>query len=242
MPVKSKQALSRPAIARAWGTSPQYVSKIRGQCLRSGDPMPEFRTPKEAADWYATRRQRSVTGDQGGGYSGSSAPAGGDSSLEIPTLDEMMSQLQTGSFDEMMVEHAERVPVAAYNLYLQAVRAGNDAQVSQRIKNWGEATKQAAAVREKFVELQEKTGQLLPMDIMLDVVGEVLQAIVYALDTMGAVYAAKANPENPERAKSVLNAAADAIKKRILESEDRVRDEVFSRREFVESKTSEDAS
>lgn len=205
--------------------------------------MPEFRTAKEAADWYASRRQRSVGGEQGGGSNGSgygSTPtAGGDNSVEILSLDDIMAQLQTGSFDELMVEHAERVPVAAYNLYLQAVRAGNDAQVSQRIKNWGEASKQASAVREKFVELQEKTGQLLPMDIMLDVVGEVLQAIVYAMDTLGSKYAAKANPENPELAKDVLNKAADEIKQRILESEDRVRTEVFSRREFVESKTRE---
>jgi hypothetical protein len=77
------------------------------------------------------------------------------------------------------------------------------------------------------------------MDIMLDVVGEILQALVYALDTLDSKYAKKANPENPELAKAVLNKAADEIKQRVLESEERVRSEVFSRREVVESKTRE---
>jgi hypothetical protein len=205
--------------------------------------MPEFRTQKEAREWYAGRKMRNSGVSfpaQMGKVAGSANGGGCDSAADFTPLNEMMAKVRNGDFDAIMVEHAEQVPVAAYDLYLQATRAGNDAQVSVRIKNWGEASKQAAAVREKFIELQEKTGQLLPMDIMLDVVGTILQAIVSSLDTMGSRIAKQANPENPDLALRVINEAIDEVKGRVNESKARVKAEILSRRDFVDAKTQEE--
>lgn len=231
--------LTGQEIAKAWGTSPQYVSKVRGQCSRSGEPMPDFRTAKEAKAWYASRRQRSP-GDPVGE---APAPVAGGlcDGAEILSLSEMVARLENEDFDEIMVEHAQRVPIAAYRLYLQAVEAGNDTQVSQRIKNWGEAAKQAAAIREKFIEVQERNGQLLSLDIVMDVVGGLLQALVQALDTGGQKYAKRANPENPAVAQAAIHAFVDDIKRRVCESEARIREEVFNRTREIRERFDESA-
>lgn len=189
--------------------------------------MPAFHSLEEADIWRAEncRAPKTHIGKK------TTAP---ENKLDLSDMEPAPDGL---SFDELMVWHAEQVPIAAHRLYLQAVEAKNDAQVSVRIKNWGEASKQAAAVREKFIALQEESGQLLPMDIMLDVVTEIFGSLVYAIDTMGERYATKANPENPEIAKTALEAAADEIKMRVSESDTRIQSEVINRRDSIAAKT-----
>lgn len=200
--VNTAHRLSGKALAEHWGCSDAYVSKLRHK-----HGMPEFATPEEADVWRARFRQRSNVRSERAPTSPANAEVPPDEPIDV----EAVLAAAGGDFDAAMIKHAEEVPILAYALYQAAIRRGNDALVSVRVKNWGEAAKQAGLVREKFLEIQEKTRALIHLDEVLNVLGTELQALRVAMLKLGERHAAAANPENPPLAKAVIDAGVDAV-------------------------------
>lgn len=114
-------------------------------------------------------------------------------------------------FDGLMLEHAQRVPQIAYGLFERAAATGLASVVSASTKNWHEASRAAADVRERFVNVQERTRALLPLDEVMDIVGTELQAVRSAIAKHGERCAAAANPADPALARKVIDDDIDTI-------------------------------
>lgn len=131
-------------------------------------------------------------------------------------------------FDSLMIEHAERVPQIAFGLLELKQKTGVPTAIAAATENWGQSVKAAAAVRERFLDLQERTRALIQLDAVMDIVGTELQALRSHLDKLGDKIGALANPENPTLAAGVINTAVD----RIYELMEQV--EAAARKEFGE--------
>lgn len=222
--------LKKKDIAAAWGTSPQYVSKFSGKCARSGSPMPEFRTPAEAKAWYASRRQRGA--DRSGQVDGTC-----DSSADYAPLEEEKARRAGRDFDELMLEDAEEVVLLAKRRYRMAVDGGSDAQAAVWLKHWNEASKNAASQRERWLQVQEKSGRLIQLDIAMDITVATLRDVRSALDNAGERCATRANPERPELAKMVFDEEMDRIVVRISEGTDKLQADFLGRQKVVDRKS-----
>jgi len=213
-----------------WQVSAPYLSK-----LRNTKGMPEFKSLADADRWreeHAPANARRQDAALRSKYHSSPAPS--SSEINLDDTEEF-----DGDFDALVVMQSQQVTTAAFKLYMDSVRNGNDGQVSVRIKNWGEAAKQSSIVREKFLTLQEQAAILLPIDIVMDVVGNQLQSVVSRLDSMGTRIAKKANPDNPELALQVINEATDADKNLIYEAREQVKESIMKRIDYVEQKVEE---
>lgn len=114
-------------------------------------------------------------------------------------------------FDRLMPEKAERVAQIAYGLFERAAQTGQPALVSAATKNFHEAARAASDVRARFIEIQERTRVLLPLDEVMDILGTELQAVRAALAKHGERVAAAANPSDPGLAQRVVDADIDQI-------------------------------
>ena len=131
---------------------------------------------------------------------------------ERSRLIDVKSFIETGEdFDQLMIGHAENVPQVAYGLYLLACQEGAPGEISAATKNWHEAAKAGAAIRTEFLDLQERTRALIQLDIVLDIIGTELQAVRAALLKLGERCANDANPQDPGKARTVIDAAVDRI-------------------------------
>lgn len=184
---------SRSSLAAIWGCSPQYVSKLK---KRWGGHLPKFASKEEAISWFAARKQRCA-----------GKPAAPKKTE--PDGEDYQPANPEEPFEETVIRHAEEVPVLAYALYRKAVAQGDDALVSVRIKNWGEASKQAGLIRRQFLALQEQARESVAIDDVISVLSGPLQEIISRVAKTGARCAATIAPENPETCKSVLDADAD---------------------------------
>lgn len=217
-----KQAIKAQTIAEHWGVSAGYISQ-----LKKNKGMPAFHSLEQADAWRAANCAPSRKGKQ---KASAADPA--------PALDlDKYTGEASGDFVIDMLGFVENAARVAYARYMAVMEAGQDHLVASSLKNFSEATKQAAALRENFLELQEKAGDLLPVDIILDVTFTILQALDSSLDGFGRRYAKSANPENPELALQVMNDGIDKVKKRLAESRERITGEIMNRRETVEEKT-----
>ncbi|MDV7402875.1 hypothetical protein RZS08_66240, partial [Arthrospira platensis SPKY1] len=68
-----------------------------------------------------------------------------------------------------MLRQSQAIPKHAYELFESAVRDGDDALIGVRIKNWSEAAKQAGDARKQYLNLQERTRQLISVGHALEV-------------------------------------------------------------------------
>jgi hypothetical protein len=116
-----------------------------------------------------------------------------------------------GNFNELMIRHAEELPQIAYGLLKLKTSAGEPGAIAAATRNWHEASKAAADVLEKFVALQKETRALISIDEVEDVVGTELQEIRTGLIKLGERAANAANPDNPQLAKKVIDAAIDDL-------------------------------
>lgn len=114
-------------------------------------------------------------------------------------------------FDALMIEHAEELPQIAFGLYRRAAQRGEPGAISAATKNWHEASKAAADVREKFVALQKETRALIPIDDVEDVVATELREVAKFLRRLGLRCAPAANPADPAQAQRAIDAAVDEL-------------------------------
>jgi len=114
-------------------------------------------------------------------------------------------------FDALMIEHAEELPQIAFGLYRRAAQRGEPGAISAATKNWHEASKAAADVREKFIALQKETRALIPIDDVEDVVATELREVAKFLRRLGLRCAPAANPADPGLAQRAIDAAVDEL-------------------------------
>lgn len=224
--IMSEEKPIRPAeIARHWNVSPPYLSK-----LRSKKGMPDFFTFEQADAWRAlnappkaaleTTRQNPapVAGKNIADQKAPQPPEG----IEAQVVDIRAFVEAGGDFDAIMIRHAEEVPQIAYGLYKLACASNRPDAVRNATANWSDAAKAAAAVREKFLEIQEKSRALIPLDVVMDILGTELQAVRTLLLKLGTLYGTKANPQNPTLAAGVIDEAVNEVFRRFGQSEERV--------------------
>lgn len=216
--------LTNAALASHWGTSRPYVSKLKRAIADGGKAMPEFFSTEEADTWRAVNAPAKPTqsfaqnstesGKNIGGASGTTTRRGKNNERARAPIIDVTEIIRRGAgkdFDSLMIQQAEHVPQIAYGLYELACGRGNSAEISFANKNWHEAAKAAAAVRASFLELQEKTRALITLDEVMDIVGTEMQPARAAFRKLGERHASAANPENPELAHRVIDAAVDKV-------------------------------
>ncbi len=212
-------------LARHWNVSQAYVSKLRRPTERGGKAMPAFSTLAEADNWRAVNappnspqsfsQNSTERGKKNGGAFGTTTERRKNNATnghgKIVDITQFLLRGAGEDFDALMIRQAEEKPQIASGLCDLACAGGNSAEISAALKNWHEAAKASAAVRGSFLDLQEKTRALLPLDEVMDIAGTELQAVRQAMDKLGERYAAAANPENPTLAKQVIDGAVDKI-------------------------------
>jgi len=112
-------------------------------------------------------------------------------------------------FDALMIRQAEELPQIAHGLMRKKAALGEAGAISAAIKNWHEASKAAADVREKFIAIQQETRALIPIDDVEDVVATELREVRKVLRKLGARVAAAANPDNPPLAQRAVDTGVD---------------------------------
>jgi hypothetical protein len=108
-----------------------------------------------------------------------------------------------------MVEDAEAMPKIARGLFDRACRNLNIAEIANFLKIWNDAAGKSAEIRQRFLDLKERTRALIAMDDVEDVLGTELQALRSTMMRLGTTHAARANPADPALAQTVIDAAVD---------------------------------
>jgi hypothetical protein len=212
-------------LARHWRCSPAYITKLKHAASAGGKGMPDFTSLEEADTWRSVHappkpgNHPSLNGDHGGGKNsdigstttGKDKPRGlSDKIIDIAQF------IRSGkNFESMMIEDAEHVPQIAFGLFELASKEGNSSEISAASKNWHECSKAAAAVRNEFLDLQERTGALISLDETMDVIGMELQAVRGGLLKLGERLANQANPQDPALARRVIDLGVDGIFRQI---------------------------
>jgi hypothetical protein len=140
---------------------------------------------------------------------------------------------KTSDFDGLMLEQAQAVPQLAYGLFTLAAKTGDPVEVAAAIKNYADAGRHAAVVREKFLETQEKSRALLSLDEVEDVVGTGLQELRNLLMKQGERVAGGLQAQLPAEMVVLVQQAIDADVDRIFLKLSAVPDR--ARRELVAS-------
>ena len=237
----SEQKPIKPAdLARHFGCSPAYISKLRLPVGDGGKAMPDFFTLEDADTWRSIhappklRRRGSaeppspigekltppaenfvpIPGTTTSTPNPPPAPAGtkGKQVEGGGTVIDVRAFIQSGvDFDALMIANAETVPQVAYGLYLRACESGNPVAIASALANWNDAMKAAATARAAFITVQERTRALLPLDQVMDIVGTELQAVRSDLSKLGERFGAIANPKDPEVGRHAIDAAVDSV-------------------------------
>jgi hypothetical protein len=209
-------------LARHWRCSPAYITKLKHLPSEGGKGMPDFTSLEAADSWRAVNAPPKPGNDPslfGGKQSGeknsdfSLTTTGKKNPIEISgKIIDIAQFIRNGrNFESLMIEDAEKVPQIAFGLFQLASKEGNSAEISAASKNWHECSKAAAAVRNEFLDLQERTGTLISLDEVMDVIGMELQAVRGALLKLGERLANQANPQDPAQARRVIDFGIDGI-------------------------------
>ncbi|MEM0966112.1 MAG: hypothetical protein AAGJ81_08200 [Verrucomicrobiota bacterium] len=195
----SGEAVSRmiqgKELAKHWGVSPAMVSK-----LKSKKNMPAFSSLDQADEWARKHHPAILNGSVG-----VTAPG------VIINFEEIKAGAEGKEFEDVILGHAEEIPLIAHRLYQQAAEQGSVHRLTQSLDLWNKSAKVAGEQRLQWLAIQEKSGMLLDLDRVLDVVGNVFQPHRSELLTLPSAIAVEANPENPGLAKAVIEKAIQAI-------------------------------
>jgi len=189
-------------IARVLGLSRAAVCKA----VAKGMPTDSI----EAAKAWRDARPRSRLSAKERAEIEATTPSGKTPAPAMPALPPTPTKLPDGDYNEIMVPQAGIVTLTAFQFYEAALRTGNTTLIAAAIKNWGEAGKVAGAVRERFIDLQEREKKLIGFDeVMCACAGEVAEWRRMLL-SLGARLTGRITPE----AARIVDAAVDEIMKR----------------------------
>jgi hypothetical protein len=252
--MSEEKPIRKADLARHWRVSPPYITKLvkkKGMpCftdLASADawravnapPKPSNQKPIEASMENGIEADKKIAVFSGttkapeskqapGPESASGTPQGLPPNTNPPAeVIDVLAFIRTDKdFDALMIEQAERVPQIAYGLFLRASNRCNPAEIAAANKNWHESAKAAAAVRGEFLSLQERTGTLIPLDRVMDIVGTEMQALRAALAKFGERCGPIANPADPLLAQRAIDAGIDRLLQLMVSVESRAAKEL----------------
>jgi hypothetical protein len=121
-------------------------------------------------------------------------------------------EAEAGDFDALMVTQAEIVLTSAFQLYQEAILIGSGPAVAQALRNWGEAGKAAASIRERFLQTREKARQLVDIDEVMAGVGIEVCEWRRLYDTLGNRLAGRITPEDVK----IVNAEIERVKRDLM--------------------------
>lgn len=233
------QPIKRAEIARHWGVSPAYVTitlkrhggaDLEFATLDEADRWRAVHAPAKPAGaskraMFAGEHPQSSPentaedGEKNRGLPGTTSEpsrstrgrGGNNGNSHGARLNVSAFVSADDDFDAVMLKQAERVPQIAYGLYELACGRADSVEIANATRNWNNAAKASATVREKYLEIQERTRALIPLDLVMDIVGTELQAVRSVMLKLGERYAARANPADPTLAKAVIDEAVDAV-------------------------------
>lgn len=222
----------KPAeLARHWGVGPSYVSNLRGR------GMPDFES-FEAADLWRLEKCPPRARRNGRCSATSTAPGvvvvenspqhhnnTGQGRAPLEPIDTRQFLAAAGAdFDALMVKQAEDTAQIAHGLYLKACERQDVVAIAGALRNWNEAARQAADVRERFMGMQQKAKLLAPVDKIMDVIGVQLQEVRLMLTGMGARIGPDANPSDPSLAQRIIDAEIDRVFAQLATATEEIQD------------------
>jgi hypothetical protein len=233
--------IKRAEIARHWGVSPAYVTitlkrhgaqDLEFDTLEAADRWRAVHAPpnpKRASDRalfagehdQSSSKNQAETAEKNRGLPGTTARApkaqGGagenntGSGGARDTVDVSSFVTRDGDFDAVMLRQAEEVPQIAYGLYRRACERGDSVEIANATRNWNDAAKASAGVRKEYLEIQEKTRALIPLDLVMDIVGTELQPLRVLMLKGGERFGPRANPADPVLAQNIINEFIDGV-------------------------------
>lgn len=223
----------KPAeLARHWGVGPSYVSNLRARA------MPEFESLEAADLWRLehcpprarrnTPRDIATSPERAAGGGGNPLrdnhnPPQGRAPLE--PIDTSQFLVAPGvDFDALMVQQAENTAQIAHGLYIKACERQDVVAIAGSLRNWNEASRQAADIRERFMGLQQKSKLLAPIDKIMDVVGTQMQEVRLLLNGMGTRIGTDANPADPALAQRTIDAEIDRVYAQMATAAEEIQD------------------
>lgn len=228
-----KNGVTNNALVEHWGVVKSYLSKLRKE-----KQMPVFSTLREADLWRAqnappvVRRQNAAIQARKTPEEETQSGNFGPAATSMPDFSEAISENKSECFDELMLQQAEGAVKMAWWLLEEAVKKRDHAAVAFANKNWSEAAKQAGTVRERFLTLKEKNGELLHLDLVMNIVGNTLGGIRSGLARLPGRCAAAANPENPELAQREIEREIDRLLELVHPAADRIEQELIATAEI----------
>lgn len=197
-----KQPITKAQLARLWGVSKPYLTKLAKKGL------PPFYTELEALEWRDKHIQKGhkFLPEQ------PKTPLIEEPEKPEPKPRENPQEQPLEEERQLTdVEQADKAVQMAYRLFEEACESRDDRLIQSRTKIWGEVQKQANVVKTEALERKMREGRALDIDIALNLVMNEMQEVRRRLTGLGADNANACNPDNPDLARLVINEAVDAI-------------------------------
>ena len=106
---------------------------------------------------------------------------------------------------------ARRAELVAYSLVARASRDGNPVAMRAAIQGWGEAKKRVSEAEIEHAQFEELTKATMRTSEVQEIYTKFLGQIRSLLDALPASLATRANPSDPECAKTAIQEGVDQI-------------------------------
>jgi len=225
-----KKPLTKSAIAKAIGCSPAVLSRGRFKL------MPKFYDLEEFKLWDLQTRQRGSPkfemSTELTARAGSARPADGPADgpethrSNVVEVDWRRFETSRENHLDVTLARAENISNMAYALLDKAIERNDISASFGAIKNWSAALREECEVRDRLLELQKSTREVIALDEVKHVVGLVVQELVGEIESALSRGAVKANPESPDMALEAYQKEFDAAKMKVQESLSRIESEL----------------
>jgi hypothetical protein len=187
-------------IARCWGVSPGYVSRLK----KKGMPLSSL---AEADRWRLDNLQKPPRSESGAAAVRVAADLGG-------------GEIQAGNDSPAArlkrAQHAERL---AFALLQSLAEGGNAVAMRAGVHAFGEAQRRCSDAELALVKNQQATRGLISFDEVQATFTKHLGGIRQLMDALPSSVAVRANPSDPECARMAVQEGIDQILRMIQASE-----------------------
>ena len=188
-------------IARCWGVSPGYVSRLK----KKGMPLSSL---AEADRWRLDNLQKPPRSESGAAAVKVAADPGEGGDLQ-PGDDSPAARLKRA-------QHAERI---AFDLLQSLAEGGNAVAMRAGVHAFGEAQRRCSEAELALVKNQQATRGLISFDEVQATFTKHLGGIRQLMDALPSSVAVRANPSDPECARMAVQEGIDQILRMIQASE-----------------------
>lgn len=189
-------------IARTWGVSPGYVSRL----IKKGMPTGSL---AEADSWRLANLQKPPRSQSGAAVVKIAAGTGQGMKLCEVGDESPGARLKRAN-------EAERL---AFHLLRELAEGGNAIALRSGVHAFGEAQRRCSEAELNLAKHQLATGELISTAEVREVFTNTLGVIRSLMDALPAALAVRANPSDPECAKRALQEGVDQILRAVSKSE-----------------------